>query len=213
MQLLSKTLISILSFFSVNTMASNPNSFDYFGLSFQQNSYDDLNFLPGINASELAPLIYNDSSSGKGNRLFLGHQFNRYIAIESGVTSLGKAKFSVIQEETDDDGNTEKTTVQSGSFKTIAGDLGIVGTLPVSDHMFLKAHIGAYLWDNEFTVLSRSNDLFITEKTSESDVSLLTGLGIGYGFNDAIAISLDFKRTKIAELTNQNINLSIFMKF
>ena len=89
-------------------MASNLNSFDYFGLPFQQNNYDSLAFSLDINASELTPSIYKTNSSEKGSRIFLGHQFNRYIAIESGVTPLGKKKFSVIPEETGDDINTEK---------------------------------------------------------------------------------------------------------
>ena len=89
-------------------MASNLNSFDYFGLPFQQNNYDSLNFSPDINTSELTPSIYKTNSSEKGSRIFLDPQFNRYIAIESGVTPLGKKKFSVIPEETGDDINTEK---------------------------------------------------------------------------------------------------------
>lgn len=178
MELLSKFLISILSFFSVNAMASNPNSFDYFGISFQQNSYDNLNFSPDTNTSKLVPLIYNTRSSAQGTQVFLGHQFNRHIAIKSGVTSLGEATFSVTQKETDDDGNTEETTVQRGSFKTLAGDLRIVGTYPLNDYIFLKAHVGAYIWDNEFTFLAQSNDVLTTDKTNESGISLLTGLGM-----------------------------------
>ena len=213
MKMFKQTLIGALSCLSMNTMASTPNSFDYFGISFQQNSYDNLNFSPSINTSELAPLIYNDSSSAQGTRVFLGHQFNRYIAVEAGISSLGKGAFSLTQKETDADGNIEETNIQKGNFKTLAGDLRFVGTYPLSDHIFLKAFIGAYIWDNELTVLAQSNDILITEKTSESDISLLTGLGIGYGFNDAVAISIDFENTEIAQITTQNIGVSLFIRF
>jgi len=39
----------------------------------------------------------------------------------------------------------------------------------------------------------------ILKKTSESGVSLLTGLGIRYGFNDAIAIYYQKKLTPLSQ--------------
>jgi hypothetical protein len=44
-------------------------------------------------------------------------------------------------------------------------------------------------------------------------MSLLTGLGLGYGFNKVLAVSIDFERTKIANISTQSLGLSVFFQF
>ena len=112
MKLFCKTIIGALSFISINATASNANQFDYLVLSFQKNSYDNLNFAPDIDTSKLVPLIYDTNSSGTGLRVFVGHQFNSYIAVEAGITSFGKAEFSVIEKQTNSDGKSNNKTIQ-----------------------------------------------------------------------------------------------------
>lgn len=51
----------------------------------------------------------------------------------------------------------------------------------------------------------------ILKKTSESGVSLLTGLGIRYGFNDAIAIYYQKKLTPLSQ-KNKIIILKNYLK-
>lgn len=213
MKLFCKYLIAALSFISINATASNANKFDYVGVTFQNSSYDNLNFAPGIDTSELTPLIYNDSSSATGYRGFLGHQFNRYIAVEAGISSFGKASFSVVQKKTASNGKTTNTTIHSGDFTTLAGDLRLIGTYPITDSLFLKAHIGALVWDNELSVLTQNTDELLVNKTSDTGISLLTGVGIGYGFNKRMAMSLDIEKTEIAKVTTQNLGVSFFVRF
>ncbi|MFT5756207.1 MAG: hypothetical protein ACI9LM_000919 [Alteromonadaceae bacterium] len=213
MKLFREIIIGSLSFISLNAVANNANQFDYLGISFQNHSYDSLNFSPGIDTVGLAPLIYQTNSSAIGFRGFFGHQFNRYIAVEAGITSFGKANFSLVKKEKDSNGKLKDKTVHKGNFETLAGDIRIVGTYPISDSLFLKAHIGALAWNNELTVLAQSKEELVVQKTSESGVSLLTGVGLGYGINKVVAVSLDFEKTEIANISSQNLGLSIFVRF
>ena len=165
MKLLHTSIIGVLGLSFFSAVAAERNQFDYMGISYQHNSYDNLNFSPDIDTSELATQ-YNDSTSESGWRGFIGHQFNRYMAVEVGVTSFGKASFSITEEVTDTKGKTTFNTLHSGSFKTIAGDLRAIATYPINDNLFLKAHIGALLWDNELTSLTGTVDDLSTVKTN-----------------------------------------------
>lgn len=213
MKIVSKTVVAVLSVLSVSAQAKDVNEFNYFGVGFQHNSYDHLDFSPQLEASVLAPLRLDDTSSSIGIRGFAGHQFNRYLAIEGGVTSYGDASFSVIEQGTDADGNTTSDTLQSGEFETLAADVRIIGTYSLDGRLFLKAHLGALAWDNEFTFLTGDPEALNTATDSDSGVSLLTGLGVGYGFNNSIAISLDYQKTEIAKISTENLAVSLLIRF
>lgn len=213
MKLLSTTVIGLLASLSFNATALSTNQFSYVGLSMQDNRYNDLNFAPNIDTTQLSPLNYNDKTSETGWRGFVGHQFNRYIGVEVGLTTFGKASFSVTEEVTDENNKTTINNVYNGEFKTFAGDIRVVGTYPINDSFFLKAQIGALAWDNEFSYLVQDPNGLTVQKNSDTGVSLLTGLGIAYGFNDLVAISLDIERTEIAKITTDNIGMSLLVRF
>jgi hypothetical protein len=177
MKFITKMLLGVFGLISTQVMADNSNQFDYVGLSLQQSSYRDLDFSVTIKPNDLTPLSYHESLSGSGFRGFIGHQFNRYLSLEAGIASYGKADFKVKQEETGTDGKPTYKTVFNGDFKTTAGDLRVVGTYPLSDSLFLKAHLGALIWNNELTTLEGTVAQPETPKVSDNGVSLLTGLG------------------------------------
>ncbi len=212
MKLSRTSIIAVLGLSIFSAVAADRNQFTYTGLSYQHHSYDNLNFSPGIDVSELASQ-YNDSTSESGWRGFIGYQFNRYLAIEAGVTSFGKASFSITEEVTDANGKSTFNTLHSGSFKTIAGDVRAIATYPINDNLFLKAQVGALVWDNEFTSLTGTLDDLSTVKQTDNGVSLLAGAGIGYGFNNVFAVTFDFEQTEIAEITTQNLALSLLVRF
>jgi len=213
MKLLCKTTIGVLGFISLNVIAKNANQFNYIGINFQNNSYENLNFTPGIDTTQLSPIKYDENSSETGWRGFVGHQFNRYIAVEAGLTSFGKANFTITEEQTDSNGKITINTIQNGEFKTLAGDIRAVGTYPINNSLFVRAQIGVLAWDNEFTYLVNDIEGLTAQKDSDKGVSLLTGVGIAYGFNDLVAISLDYEKTEIAKITTQSLGVSLLVRF
>ncbi len=212
MQFFSKKMFSLLSLVSTYALADDSNQFSYFGLNLQHNSYQHIQFSPTSNPAKLTPLSYGENLSDKGLRGFVGHQFNRYFALEVGAGSYGEAGFQVTREQTGSDGKPLYTTVVDGGFKTFAGDLRAVGTYPFNDHLFLKAQLGALFWNNEFTRLTGTTAVPEIQKTSANGVSLISGLGVGYGFNNKIAVAIDFERTKIASIQTQNVSLSFLVR-
>ncbi|MBU2894004.1 outer membrane beta-barrel protein [Colwellia sp. D2M02] len=209
MKSLKTILITSLSCLSLNAFANNANQFTYFGVSLQNSSYDDINFHPQVDTSALSPLEYHESTSKTGWKLFAGHQFNRYLAVEGALASFGSANFSVTEEQA----NGTMKTLHQGSFDTMGLDIRAVGTYPITDNLFLKAHLGALLWDNDFTFLTNSSNELDTQKKSDTGVSLTTGLGIAYAFNNSVALSLDYETTEIAHIATKNLGLSVLFRF
>jgi hypothetical protein len=213
MKFLYKPLLGVLGLLTLTAQANDLNQFDYFGISIANHSYDAIDFSPQLDTDLLSPYVYKSTSSEIGGRGFIGHQFNQYLAIEAGITSFGNADFSVIEKSLDSEGKEKKTTLHKGSFSTLAGDLRIVATYPLSNNMFVKAQLGAVFWDNEFDTLSGDSELQIVKSVGDSGTSMLAGVGLGYGFNKKVAMSLDFETTKIATITTQTIGLSLIIRF
>ncbi len=212
MQFFAKTIIGLAGLCSLQVLANNNNQFDYIGLNIQKSSYQNLHFSPELNPVALAPLTYNENLSGTGLRGFIGHQFNRFVAIEAGLSTYGKADFRVNQEVTDSAGKLAYETRFKGGFETSAGDLRVVGTYPISDSFYLKANLGVLIWNNELTTLAGSTAAPETKKTSDNGISVIAGLGVGYGFNNKVAITLDFEKTKIAGINTQNLGLALIVR-
>ncbi len=212
MQFFTKGLLGFVGLCSLQAQGNNSKEFNYLGLSLQNSSYQHLHFSPQLNPAALSPLSYNESLSGNGLRGFFGHQFNNFFAMEAGVSSYGKADFRVTQETTDSNGKPGFKTVHSGAFKTMTGDLRAVGTYPINNSVYLKANLGALVWNNELTILSGSVAVPETKKTNDNGVSPIAGLGVGFGFNDMVALTLDFEKTKIAGISTQSLGLALVVR-
>jgi len=76
----------------------------------------------------------------------------------------------------------------------------------------MKAHIGAVFWKNESTYLRGDMSNLSSERVSDKGVSLLSGIGIGYGISRSFAVFLDFEKTEIADIKTQNIGLSLLIR-
>lgn len=211
---ISKSFIFVLlSLLSFTCLADNKNQFNYFGINALHNSYENIDFTPGIDMSKIPSLKYNETISEIGYRGFVGHQFNRYIAVEAGMTSFGKASFTVTEDTIDTNDKTTTSILHNGEFKTLSGDIRTIATYPINDSLYLKAQVGILAWDNEVSFLTKTDGELTTEKHSDNGVSLITGLGIAYGFNKLVAIAIDFETTEIANIDTKNMGLSLLVRF
>ena len=206
-------VLLMLSLVAFDSQADKVNPFNYYGVALQNNSYDAIEFSPTFAPAALAPLSYSKNTSGQGLRAFMGHHFNQYVAIEGGFSSLGKAKFLVANKQTDAAGKTTSTAVHQGDFSTLAADIRGVFTYSLNAKIFLKAHLGALVWDSKLESLAGTADAPVINKRSDSGVSLLTGVGLGYGFNKKVAMSVDFEQSEVFNITTKTLGVSLSIRF
>lgn len=212
MKLFVKVILIFILGMAFSVAASDINQFDYYGLGIQNNDYDKLDFSPGFDASKITPNKYKESDS-LGLRLFAGHQFNQYIGVEAGIGFYSKSKFSITQKDTDANGKVTNKKIHQGSFSTTSGDIRVIGTYPINNNMFFKAQVGALVWSNKFNFLTGDLATQVLKTDKDTGVSLLTGVGVGYGFNKKFAISLDVEKTKIHKIDTQTLALSVSLRF
>ena len=206
--ILFATTISFIS----STNASD-NNFAYYGISVQNNNFEEIEFSPDIEAAGFLPDIFSKNTSGTGARFLFGHQLNKYFAVEAGIGVLGEPGFKLSREIIDAEGTTTIETIHRGRFSTSTGDIRLVGTLGISEKMFLKVQAGSLFWNNKVDYLSGDINELVVETKSETGNSLITGIGVGYGISKNLAFSLDFENTEIAEINNQTVAISMMFRY
>lgn len=205
------TLLCCLSVFNVS---ANETAFQYFGLGLENQSFNDVNFDTNFNTAGLAPqLSYSAGQSGQGMRAFAGHQFNQYFAVEGGFTSFGKADFKITEAIIGTDGKVTNNTLHRGSFRTYGFDARVVATYPIGNKMFVKANIGALMWQNKFDTLAGTPEQIEINQVKDNGVSMQAGFGVGYGYSKKVAFSVDFAKTKVAEIDTKTLSVSVHIKF
>lgn len=209
MKYIKNAALVLVAYHSIGVASAAPNSFDYLAVTVNKPSYSELDFTPDLTAADLEPLKESKDSEKSGFRLFYGYQFNQYIAAEAGLNYAGKQEYSLFTESTNDQNAIVKTTQHTGSFSSIGADVRLVGTYPVTNNFYLKANVGALAWRSDRDFISKEANTFsVTEKTSNG-VSLVTGIGMAYGFKKVAALSLDIEKTEIDDIDTTNIGLTI----
>ena len=195
------TLIAAIA--SSNSLAGIGNDFSYVGVGAQYNEFKDLDFTPEVEDNGYAPLTLSDDTSGFGTRFFFGHHFGQYLAFEAGATFFNSPSFAL---------KNDSTNLHNGKFSTFGLDLKAFATYPLTDSQFIRAHAGALLWDNEFEFVSGTSGDTSLGKSSNTEFSPLYGLGYGYAVNKHTALVLELESTEVADVTLENISLSVLVK-
>ncbi|PAJ73578.1 hypothetical protein CJF42_15035 [Pseudoalteromonas sp. NBT06-2] len=212
MKFLINSIFLILATMSCFALSNEQNTFSYYGIALQKSSFEDIQFKQ--NQTEFnEPLKYNKSTSGVGARIFTGFNFNEYIAAEAGLSQFAKPDFSVTEKITNADQITKITTHNKGDFSTLGLDIRAIASYSLTNDIFLRAQVGVLGWDNKSeSLVSSENDTFTTIEAKDRGISLLTGLGIGYGINKKMAFTFDYESTEVADIPVKTLTLGFSFK-
>ena len=169
-----KTLIATLSFIVLSTPA------------FAQ----DDGFYAGINLGDGKPDINTPNGTSKDSSLVVGgvvgYKFNKYLAIESQYTGIGKV-----------------TDKQNGSAKGDAISLSGLGILPVTDNFDLYGKLGVAVTKTSVSGIASMSDATRTAVTY--------GVGAQYNVNQNIGVRLGWDRYNagIGGTGNKNVDADV----
>lgn len=146
--------------------------------------------LAGTGATATATSRNQNSLEGK---LFLGYQFNRFVAVEGGYFRLGDFKF---------DTTTAPAGTLHGEMKSRLGwNLDVVGSVPiVRDKFMLLGRVGVQS--------SKTTDLFAgtgaagtlaNPAPSRNLVSYKYGLGAEYDFTPNVGVRAEWERYRVSD--------------
>ncbi len=143
----------------------------------------------GVDAALAAQGITGDSSVKKDATSYglnLGYQFNRYLAVEGGVSTLGKHSVSGSISSPVSDG-------LSGDVKTRLFDVAAVGTLPLDNGFSLFGKAGVAYSELKLDASASSGSIAINDRT-ERRYSPLLGVGAAYAITQNVDATLEFDR-------------------
>lgn len=204
------TIFALLALLTIATAAaSSRDKFDYIALSVHKGSVKDFDFSPTLDFSTIESFGEKAESSKLSGRLFYGHQFNQYLALEAGLNRFLAKDYTVFEQTLGANNALVTKNIYTGGFSAFGGDLRVVGTYPVTNNFYLKTNVGALAWRSEIDRVSRQNTGLVATKNEESGVALIAGLGLAYGIEKTVAISLDVETTEVSDIRVTNFGLSL----
>lgn len=181
-----KTLatLCLLTSLAVNAEVAETKSGLYFGAFAGQASSD-------VTGSDFPSGTFDDSDTAF--KFIAGYQFNDYISLEGGYTSLGE----VVSYSWDETvslpmiGAPSFDTHTDGGVEVDGIILNVIGSFPVSEQFSIYAKLGVFSWDfeikNSWTITS-SDPTTPTSKSSETfsddGTDVFYGLGLAYHWDD-----------------------------
>ena len=152
----------------------------------------------------LLPGVDTLSSSSDRNdnafKVFGGYQINRNIALETGLYSLGKSRFTT-------------TTSPAGSFSSATKVRGlnfdVVGTLPFTERFAGLARVGAHhAWSKEDYSGTGAN-AGIAASTKHNNTNFKVGVGLQYELSPAMWIRGEVERYRVKDATGRRNNIDM----
>ncbi len=123
-------------------------------------------------------------------RVFLGYQFNRYMALEAGFFNLGKYHFQA---------STSPAGLLDGEMKVQGASLDAVATFPLSDSFALLARVGGQ-YAKTRNNFSGSGAVAITNPApSDRQLNYKVGAGLQYAFNPNLLMRLEAEQYRVRD--------------
>ena len=178
------------------------DSYAYGGLSVGQSraKIDQDRIANGLAGTGLSLNSMSKDQSDTGVRLFGGYQFNRYLALEGGIFSLGKFGFNA---------TTSPVGTLSGDIKLQGASLDLVGTLPLGERWSLLGRVGMQR--------ARATDHFagtgavsvLNPNPRETANNSKFGFGIQYEFSRSFLMRAEAERYRVNDAVGNRGSVNV----
>lgn len=136
-----------------------------------------------------------------GYKVFLGYQFNRYFGAELGFFDLGKFGYTA---------TTTPTGTLTSSFRVQGANLGLVGTMPVTDRFSLLARVGAQAARTRSNVSGTGAVVVANERPSDRKNNLKIGLGMQYEMNRHLFLRAEVERFRVSDAVGNDPRVAMY---
>jgi OOP family OmpA-OmpF porin len=172
--------------------AQTDESYNYWGAGVGQSRLriDDQRIRDSLAQQNLTTGAIGHDERHVGYKVFLGHQFNRYFGTELGFFDLGKFGYSAA---------TTPTGTLNSSFRVQGANLGLIGTLPLSENFSLLARVGAQYARTRANVNGSGAVLVSDPRPSDRKTNLKVGLGMQYQMSPAVLLRAEAERFRVSD--------------
>ena len=166
--------------------------YPYGGLSIGQSQarIDEARISSTLLASGFTTTAMTRDESDTAYKLFVGYQFNRYVALEGGYFNLGKFGFT---------SSTVPLGTLDGRIKLQGLNLDLVGTLPLSDRWSAIGRVGGQYARARDTFTGSGAVKVLNPNPSERGAGYKAGLGLQYEVNPSFLVRAEAERYRIKD--------------
>ncbi len=183
-------------------VAAQDTAYSYLGLGVGQSrsKLDTLSLARSLHGPTATSTLQDSDSRDTAYKLFLGRQFNPYLALEGGYFDLGRASFRT---------RTVPLGTLDGELRHQGFNLDLVGTLPVTERFAVLGRVGAQY--------ARSSGYFVgsgaisvpTPNASRRETNAKFGLGMQYAFSPGFMLRADAERYRVNDSADRHGHVNV----
>lgn len=203
----NKTLLALAALICLGSAPAlaqdNSSSYYYLGGTVGQTraKIDEEGITSRLIAPGLIGSVVSTDERANGYRLFVGRQFNRYIATEVGYFDLGKFSFQ---------SSTFPPGTLDGQLRSKGANLDLVGGLPLSDRLTAIARVGVQYAKTSGQFNGTGNVHVIDPSPSKRSTNVKVGLGLEYAVNSSFSVRTEAERYRMNDATGGSGNVNMY---
>ena len=184
-------------------LAQAGDSYYYWGAGVGQSRLriDDRRITETLAASNLTTTAIGHDERHVGYKVFVGRQFNRYFGTELGFFDLGKFGYNA---------TTTPAGTLNSSFRVQGANLGVVGTMPLTDNFSLLARIGGQYARTRANVSGTGAVVVGNARPSDRKTNLKIGLGMQYELSPAMLVRAEVERFRVSDAMGNDPRVAMY---
>lgn len=153
-----------------------------------------------IGPGMLGSVVTRDDRAN-GYRLFVGRQFNRYIAAEVGYFDLGRFSFQ---------SSTFPPGTLDGQLRSKGANVDLIGGLPLSENLTAIARVGAQYAKTSDQFSGTGAIHVIDPSPSKRATNVKVGLGLEYAVSSSFSVRAEAERYRMNDATGGSGNVNMY---
>lgn len=143
----------------------------------------------------------DEDESDRGYKLFVGYQFNQYVAVEAGYADLGD--FTVEVNRAPGAG----TLAGEANYKGY--NLDLVGTWPLTPRLSAFGRVGAFHYETEES-FTGTQSVAASLVRDDKDTGYKFGAGLEYSFTERLSARIEAERYRIEDLIGDHGSVNLY---
>ncbi len=180
------------------------NSYYYFGLGagqgrakFDEESLSARALTPGVTAT-----VLERDERDRAYRLFVGWQWNRYLATEAGYFDLGRTGFNA---------STVPTGTLDGSMRVRGYNLDLIGSLPLGDRVSLLGRVGVAFARTRNSFVGTGGATVAQPSPVDRQSNPKFGVGVQVAFTPSVLMRVEAERHRVSDALGQRAHINTTM--
>lgn len=194
-------LVTLAAIASPFAMADDSGWYGGVNIGQSRATIDDERITSSLLGNSLTTTSISDREDDIGYKLFGGHQFNKYFALEGGYFDLGKFGFTA---------TTVPLGTLDGNIKLKGVNVDLIGILPITEKFSAFGRAGVIYAEAKDSFTGTGAVTVLNPNPSKRDTNYKFGLGLQYNFTGPLALRVEAERYRINDAVGNKGDIDLF---